>query len=42
MISFMDKFYRNRCTVDFCQTGQLIQVQIAKSMEISQGWVSQL
>lgn len=38
----MDKFYRNRCIINLCQTGQLTQAQIAQSMEISQGRVSQL
>lgn len=38
----MDKFYRNRCIINLCQTGQLTQEQIAQSMEISQGRVSQL
>ncbi len=38
----MDKFYRNRCIINLCQTGQLTQTQIAQSMEISQGRVSQL
>jgi transposase len=38
----MDKFYRNRCIINLCQTGPLTQAQIAPSMEISQGRVSQL
>ena len=38
----MDKFYRNRCIINLCQTGQLTQAQIAQTMEISQGRVSQL
>jgi transposase len=42
MVPFMDKFYRNRCIINLCQTGQLTQEQIAQSMEISQGRVSQL
>lgn len=38
----MDKFYRNRCIVNLCQTSQLTQEEIAQTMELSQGRISQL
>jgi transposase len=38
----MDKFYRNRCIINLCQTGQLTQEEIAQSVELSQGRISQL
>lgn len=38
----MDKFYRNRCIINLCQTGQFTQEQIAQIMEVSQSRVSQL
>jgi transposase len=38
----MDKFYRNRCIINLCQTGQLTPAPIAQSMEVSQSRVSQL
>jgi transposase len=38
----MDKFYRNRCIINLCQTGPLTQAQIAQTMEVSQGRMSQL
>ena len=38
----MDKFYRNRCIINLCQTGPFTQAQIAQIMEVSQSRVSQL
>lgn len=38
----MDKFYRNRGIINLCQTGLFTPAQIAQSLEISQGRVSQL
>jgi len=37
----MDNFYRNCGIVNWCQTGQLTQEEIAQSVELSQGRVSQ-
>jgi transposase len=42
MVPIMDKFYRNRCIINLCQTGQLTQEEIAQSVELSQGRISQL
>jgi transposase len=38
----MDKFYRNRGIINWCQTGQLTQEEIAQRVELSQGRISQL
>jgi uncharacterized protein YnzC (UPF0291/DUF896 family) len=38
----MDKFYRNRGIINLCQTGQLTQEEIAQSVALRQGRISQL